>query len=566
MSQLFNVIFAWKCTSTHQKMAMDALNQLRSSQAESWRNLCLGNVDRYLEGSKAPDNKFKDFRNHVLHVRENHWGGAVASAERWYGEFVTALKSKKWSDAVYAAGVLSHYYTDPIQPLHTAQCEAEGVIHQACEWSIACAYRELTGLLESDLGGWPIVTVPNGQNWLGRMVTDGADLANPHYEACLEHYNLAIGAKNPPGGLDQDLRIRFARLIGHAVVGFAGIVDRALEESQAEIPVTNLTLQSVISTISIPIYWVTKKMADAKERALVESIYREYQQTGKVVEALSADDKSVRETHAAEVRKISPAELDAEPVVAIGTAHGTISSQVAAAPNAPAKQRGQSNVTTVSEPETSGKPSAATGRLEAVSETTKQKMMASFTFPIPANVNLTAVERLNANVASDTTSDHSSSKESANARQSRPSNRYYLDETMDIEKAPSIGPKTADRLRECGIHTIHDLIHADAVALATQIDDRNFNQQVIEDWQDQARLCCEVLNLRGHDAQILVATGVRNRAELAVAQPTNLLTLVEDFANTSAGKRILRGGQCPDAAEINDWISWARMEPRTNAA
>ena len=567
MSQLFNVIFAWKCTSTHHKMAMDALNQLRSSQADLWRNLCLGNVDRYLEGSKAPDNKFKDFRNHVMHVRENHWGGAVASAERWYAEFVTALKSKKWSDAVYAAGVLSHYYTDPIQPLHTAQCEAEGVIHQACEWSIACAYRELTGLLESDLGGWPTVTVPDGQNWLGQMVTDGADLANPHYEACLEHYNLAIGAKNPPGGLDQDLRTRFARLIGHAVVGFAGIVDRALEESQAQIPVTNLTLQSVISTISIPIYWVTKKLADAKERALVESIYREYQQTGKVVEALSADDKSVREAHAAEVRKISKAELDAEPVVALGTAHGKISSDIAEVPNGPAKHQGQLKVATASgSQEEIKKTLAATAHSETVAEMSKQKMMASFTFSIPPNVNLAAVERLNANVTSDTTSDHSSSKESANARQSRPSNRYYLDETMDIEKAPSIGPKTADRLRECGIHNIRHLLHADAAALAIQIDDRNFKQQAIEDWQDQARLCCEVFNLRGHDAQILVATGIRNRAKLATAQPTNLLTLVEDFANTSAGKRVLRGGQCPDATEIDDWISWARMEPRTNAA
>lgn len=26
------------------------------------------------ECSKVPDNKFKDFRNHVLHVRDNGWG------------------------------------------------------------------------------------------------------------------------------------------------------------------------------------------------------------------------------------------------------------------------------------------------------------------------------------------------------------------------------------------------------------------------------------------------------------------------------------------------------------
>jgi hypothetical protein len=83
MSTLFNVLFAWKCANTHHKMAMDALNQLQSGQAERWRNLCLAHADRYLEGSKAPDNQFKDFRNHVLHVQENFRGGAVGTSCKW---------------------------------------------------------------------------------------------------------------------------------------------------------------------------------------------------------------------------------------------------------------------------------------------------------------------------------------------------------------------------------------------------------------------------------------------------------------------------------------------------
>ena len=75
----------------------------------------------YLEGSKDPDNKFKDFKNHVLHVRDNYWGGAPEKVQNWYQHLVSALTAQNWSEAVYAAGVLSHYYTDPIHPFHTGR-------------------------------------------------------------------------------------------------------------------------------------------------------------------------------------------------------------------------------------------------------------------------------------------------------------------------------------------------------------------------------------------------------------------------------------------------------------
>lgn len=557
MSTLFNVIFAWKCSSTHHKLAMDALNQLQSSQAERWRDLCLANVGKYLEGSKAPDNKFKDFRNHVLHVRENHWGGAVGSTTKWYAESVKALKEKRWADAVYAAGVLSHYYTDPIQPLHTAQSEAEGVIHQACEWSIACAYRELTMLLESELNGWPDVPVPSGADWLGQMVTAGAELANPHYEACLDHYDLAKGTKNPPQGLDQDLRVRFARLIGHAVVGYARIMDRALEEAQASLPATNLTLQSVIATLSIPINWVTKKLTDAKERKLVEAIYREYQQTGKVVESLSEDDSRLRELHATEVRKIPLADLDAEPAGAVGTAYGTTTEQPSTArkPAVLAPMAGTvSSIHATKTPAIDVKKvqqSASSAWTGTSSSTPKPStgLSEKFTFALP-----------------DLKTKPSPAKAGTTAPSSAESDRFFLKEGMDVVQAPSIGPKTAKRLGEHGIKTVHDLLNASADELASRIADRQIKKDLIVEWQVQARLCCDVPNLRGHDAQFLSAVGIKNRNELAQANAQALLERVDEFVETPAGQRILRGGTRPDRAEVSDWIRWATINTTANAA
>ena len=57
-----------------------------------------------------PDAKFKDFKNHVLHVAEGEWGGAADKATEWYANAVDHLRKRQWSKAAYALGVLSHYY------------------------------------------------------------------------------------------------------------------------------------------------------------------------------------------------------------------------------------------------------------------------------------------------------------------------------------------------------------------------------------------------------------------------------------------------------------------------
>ena len=77
MSLLFRIVYAAHATGTHHKLALDALRSLDSADAEGWRRLFLKHAEIYMQGSKAPDNEFKDFKNHVLHVRDNYWGGAL---------------------------------------------------------------------------------------------------------------------------------------------------------------------------------------------------------------------------------------------------------------------------------------------------------------------------------------------------------------------------------------------------------------------------------------------------------------------------------------------------------
>ena len=56
---------------------------------------------------------------------------------------VDGAQNQSWHEAVYAAGIMSHYYTDPIHPFHTAQSPAENNIHRAVEWSISKSYGAL---------------------------------------------------------------------------------------------------------------------------------------------------------------------------------------------------------------------------------------------------------------------------------------------------------------------------------------------------------------------------------------------------------------------------------------
>jgi hypothetical protein len=83
MSVCYRLVLDSVCRSNHHRLAVLALEHLQGEGAEDWRNVFLKHRDAYLEGAKAPDEVFKDFRNHVLHVRDGDWGGAPAAAREW---------------------------------------------------------------------------------------------------------------------------------------------------------------------------------------------------------------------------------------------------------------------------------------------------------------------------------------------------------------------------------------------------------------------------------------------------------------------------------------------------
>ncbi len=214
MNTLFRVLYAAHARGTHHKLALDGLRSLTGPQADAWRCVFLKHAELLMTGSKAPDDSFKDFKNHVLHPRENFWGGAPPKVRNWYGHVVAALRLGDWATAAYAAGVMSHYLTDPLHPFHTGQSQAENDIHRAVEWSINRSYDALWKLGETLPE--PIIVPGTAENWLEMLVCDGALIANAHYERLIAHYDFKRGVVDPPAGLDEVAQRLIAGLIVHA--------------------------------------------------------------------------------------------------------------------------------------------------------------------------------------------------------------------------------------------------------------------------------------------------------------------------------------------------------------
>lgn len=144
--------------------------------------------------------------------------------------------------------------------------------------------------------------------------------------------------------------------------------------------------------------------------------------------------------------------------------------------------------------------------------------------------------------------------------------RFYLELDHVVEAAPSIGPKSAEQMQSLGIVTVADFLRADPDELAEQLGNRRVDGEVVRAWQRQTELVCRIPNLRGHDAQILVACGIETPEELAQYDASTLLEIVEPYAQSSEGQRVLRSAPAPDLKEVGDWIRWSRQTRKLRVA
>ncbi len=495
MTLAFHIIRAAHASGTHHKLALDALRLLQGPDAQNWRRFFLTKAKHYVEGAKAPDKEFKDFKNHVLHPSDDYWGGAPEKARNWYRHLVDALKAEDWTEAAWCAGILSHYFTDPVQPFHTAQSEAENAIHRATEWSISKSYESL--IAEALQRRATAAPAPgSGEHWLQEYVCLGAETSHQHYERLLAHYDINIGVVDPQKGLDPVGRQLIGNLLVFAKTGFAHILDRAVEEAGIAPPRINLTAQGVLAGLTIPVRWVLNRIEDAQVRRQVEAMHDELLATGKVEKTLPEDDRAIRELYKAEVLKPRAASRSAERAKRVKSGRDK-SARQSLLGIAPAK------------PATTGDD--ASPRLPEIPVKSKE------------------LREL----------------------------RRYLELDSDVETAPSIGRKMSERLEGLGVIKVSDLIEADPAKLASGLADSRITESTVNRWQDEARLMLSIPGLRVTQSKLLVGAGYRFSEDLAEAEPRELSAAILAFAATQAGQRMLREGDPPDIEKIKAWIDAA---------
>jgi hypothetical protein len=144
--------------------------------------------------------------------------------------------------------------------------------------------------------------------------------------------------------------------------------------------------------------------------------------------------------------------------------------------------------------------------------------------------------------------------------------RFNLEGSSPIVEAPSIGPTTARRLERIGVLTVADLLNRDAKQIASRLQHRRVNADIVREWQAQSLLMCRIPELRGHDAQVLIACGLKDADAIARMSPQSLFAVVGPFVATREGQRLLRSAKTPDLAEVTDWITWAQQARAWKAA
>ena len=153
-----------------------------------------------------------------------------------------------------------------------------------------------------------------------------------------------------------------------------------------------------------------------------------------------------------------------------------------------------------------------------------------------------------------------------NEEKHSPALSFLLDSSDPLVDAPSIGPRTAAHFQKIGVQTVAEFLRLNPDDAAAKIDNRRIRADTIRQWQKQAAMACRIPELHAHDAQILVACGVKDPTELARMEPTELWSRVKPFIKTAAGKRIIRKGESPDSNKVEDWISMAKKSRTMKAA
>lgn len=462
----------------------------------------------YLKGAKDPDNVFKDFENHVLHVSDGYWGGAAKTCDKWLEKCMQMLSDARWKEAAYAIGVLSHYFTDPFMPLHTAQSPRETVVHRPLEWSVCCAYTEIFDLAYADTSLESFAINPRN-DWIQDAVMRGATMSNQDYEPLIDDYRIEL-AKSPKLALPDYSRKILAKIFVWVITGWGQALELIANHTDTPFPDLSLTLPTLLAGIQVPMKQVVAKINASDQRLEVERVLNEYARTGQVVRNLAPEQKTV-----AKVRETNP---DLRP---------------------PDKDIARFN---------------SEFARPAIQETPNVKSLPREDKPVKQEeaviqpiINLERDEEPRVAIPTMEIEEETSAK-----------GRKRLFPSSPIVDAPAIGPKTAARFHAIGFTTIADLIRSKPDAIARRLAVKWITARLVEQWQDQARLALAIDRLTAVGAGLLTLAGIRTALELCKYSSEEVHAKLCSASKTAEGQRMLRDQPPPSIKTIDAWIASAR--------
>ena len=559
MDAIVAILRAAHCKSTHHYFAIDALHEVPSPQGKSLADLLLAYYADYLKGAKDPDNVFKDFENHVVHVRDGYWGGAAKTAEKWLDQSNRMLSAGNWKEAAYAIGVLSHYFSDPFMPLHTAQSPRETIVHRPLEWSVCCSYQSIFKMAceDSQLESFPI---GSASNWLSDSILRGATMANRYYEPLMEDYDMKESGRHPELALGSDSRKTLAMIFTWVLTGWGGVIDRIANEASVKLPATSLAVPTMLAGLQMPVKKIVAGIESVEQKREVERILDEFNRTGNVVRNVSPEQRTVQK-----VRKERP-ELRPEPSIverAVTSELMQVPHERKVAPVAAVRPKTvmpARNISTEIQPQI--QPLSSPRSLEPA----KLERSAPVSPPvsiIPTRPKVEPIRDAAPMLPKPEKQVREFVKPSPEVTAGeKTTKRAKLTFDSPIIDAPAIGPKTAARLEAVGLPTVRDLLNQDADSISAELQTKWITPRIVGQWQDQARLACQIERLSAAGSGLLIMAGIRTADELVRLRPAEVHAMVHAAAQTSEGLRLLRDQGPPPLKTVERWIDAARASKK----
>ena len=551
MDAIVAILRAAHCKSTHHYFAIDALHEVPSARGKTLADMLLANYGDYLKGAKDPDNVFKDFENHVLHVRDGYWGGAAKTAEKWLEQTKKMLSAGNWKEASYAIGVLSHYFTDPFMPLHTAQSPRETIVHRPLEWSVCRSYQSIFKMACEDslLESFPIGTA---SNWLTDSILRGATMANRYYEPLMDDYDMKESGRHPELALGADSRKILAMIFTWVLTGWGSVIDRIANEASGALPNSSLAIPTLLAGLQMPAKKIVAAIESADQRREVEKILDEFNRTGNVVRNVSLEQKTVQT-----VRKERP-ELRLEPSIVQRSVSSELMRESAKPKEAPV----------IANPKAMAPARAINTAIHHPDVSPTKQKLAKILKPVPvlqptpiiqASPPIERIEHAAPVLPKPAKPVREVAKQVPEIAESeKTTKRSKLTLDCPIVDAPAIGPKTAARLEAIGLATVRDLLSHDANRISAELQTKWITPPIVDQWQDQARLACQIERLSAAGSGLLIMAGIRTADELIKLRPAEAYTMVHTAAQTSEGQRLLRDQEPPPLKTVERWIDAAR--------